>query len=68
MGKLLDRINELAQKERNEGLTPAEKEEQQRLRQEYLVNFRSNFLGVLENTYLQRPDGSKEKIHRKKRH
>ena len=37
----IDRINELARKSRTEeGLTPEEKEEQARLRQEYVAAFR----------------------------
>ena len=64
MGALLDRINELARKQREDGLTPEEQEEQKRLRQEYLRHFRAHMIDVLEHTYLQRPDGTKEKVHR----
>ena len=62
----LNRINELARKQRSEaGLTEAEKAEQAQLRKEYLAEFRAAAIGVLENTYLQRPDGTKEKLKRK---
>ncbi|WP_099158188.1 DUF896 domain-containing protein [Virgibacillus ndiopensis] len=39
----LNRINELAQKAKSEGLTETEKKEQKGLRQEYLQNVRSSF-------------------------
>lgn len=46
---LAKRINELARKAKAEGLTDAEKAEQQALRQEYLAAFRKNFRKQLEN-------------------
>jgi len=58
----IDRINFLARKSREEGLTPEEKEEQAALRQEYVAAFRNNLEATLENTYLARPDGTKEKL------
>ncbi len=62
----IDRINELARKSKSaEGLTEAEKAEQKALRDEYIAEYRAQFTGILENTYLQRPDGTKEKIQRK---
>ncbi len=47
--KLIDRINELAHKKKNEGLTEEEKAEQARLRQVYLAEFRKNFRQQLDN-------------------
>ena len=44
----IDRINELAAKSKNEGLTEEEKREQQLLRKEYIEKFRENFRGQLE--------------------
>jgi len=49
MRELIKRINELANKSKTIGLTAEEKEEQHRLRQEYLNNFRSNFKETLMN-------------------
>ncbi|MGL6173574.1 MAG: DUF896 domain-containing protein [Cellulosilyticaceae bacterium] len=60
MEKLIARINELAKKKKEEGLTSDELEEQQTLRQEYLKIFRSNFSNQLANTKIQTPDG---KLH-----
>lgn len=45
----LDRLNLLAKKAKNEGLSPAETKERDELRQEYLKNFRSAFRQKLEN-------------------
>lgn len=58
----LVRINELAKKEREEGLTPQETEERAELREEYRLVFRAAFRGILDNTYIQQPDGTKEKL------
>lgn len=61
----LKRINELAKKEREAGLSEAEKEEQARLREEYRVAFREGLRGMLDNTYIQYPDGTKKKLTNK---
>ncbi len=45
----MERINVLARKSKCEGLTEEEKAEQKILREEYLVKFRENFKGHLEN-------------------
>lgn len=52
------RINELYRKSQNEGLTPAEKEEQAKLRQEYLQAIRKNLRSTLENVSILEADGS----------
>lgn len=51
------RINELYHKARTEGLTDAEKEEQQVLRREFIDSFRRNLRGQLDNISIQEPDG-----------
>ncbi|MBQ5994794.1 MAG: DUF896 domain-containing protein [Clostridia bacterium] len=61
----LKRINELAKKEREKGLTPEEKLEQQELRAEYLAVFKNNFVNQLEHTYIVDEKGNKRKVRRK---
>lgn len=43
------RINELYHKSQSEGLTPEEKEEQARLRTEYIQAIRNNLKSMLDN-------------------
>ena len=64
--KKIDRINELAKKSKEAGLTPEEKEEQAALRQEYINEIRLSFGATLENTVIQRPDGQREKLKKQK--
>ena len=56
--KRLDRINELARKQKSERLTEAEKAEQKKLREEYLADFRKTLRGQLENITFVEADGS----------
>ena len=65
MSERLDRINELARKERAEGLTPQEREEQARLRAEYVAAVRRNIDLQLSNTYIVEPDGQKRPLKKK---
>lgn len=58
----IDRINELARKKKAEGLTESELIEQAALRAEYIAEFRASMRGTLENTYIERPDGTREKV------
>jgi len=67
MQKRLDRINELARKHKAEGLTEEEKQEQKKLREEYLAEFRKNFRGQLDSITIVRPDGSRTPLRRKKK-
>lgn len=52
------RINELYHKSQKEGLTEEEKEEQVRLRTEYVAAIRSNLRGTLDQVSFVNPDGS----------
>jgi 5-formyltetrahydrofolate cyclo-ligase len=53
------RINELARKSKTPaGLTPAEKEEQARLRQEYIAAIRADLKSTLDNIDIKEKDGS----------
>jgi uncharacterized protein YnzC (UPF0291/DUF896 family) len=56
--KKIQRINELAHKAKAEGLSPAEKKEQQKLRQEYLADIRANVRAQLNNISIVEKDGS----------
>lgn len=58
MGQLIDRINELYHKSQKEGLTDTEKEEQARLRKEYVQIVRGNFRNQLNNIDIQNEDGT----------
>lgn len=60
------RINELARKKRTVGLTQAEVEEQARLREEYLRDFRAGMENMLKGVKLQRPDGTLEPLTKKR--
>lgn len=56
--QMIGRINELYHKSQAEGLTAAEKEEQQALRQAYVANVRANLRGQLDNISIVEQDGS----------
>jgi len=58
----IDRINELAKKA---NLTEEEKEEQKKLRQEYIDEYKNNLKAQLDNTYIVDENGNKEKIRKK---
>ena len=59
------RINELARKKKDLGLTPAEVEEQAALRREYLQEFRKGMEAMLDGVVLKRPDGTLEPLKKK---
>ena len=54
----IERINELARKSKTTGLTPEEKEEQKKLRAEYIAYVRMNLRTQLDNINIQEKDGS----------
>ena len=61
----INRINELARKQKSEGLTEEEKQEQYILRREYIDGFKRSLVSQLENTYIVEPDGTKRKVSKK---
>ena len=61
--ELIDRINFLAHKSKTEaGLTKEERAEQQRLRAQYIEEFRRDTLDALRHIDIQNPDGSIEPL------
>ena len=54
----IDRINELYHKSQSVGLTDEEKEEQARLRREYIAAIRGSLRSTLNNISIQEQDGS----------
>jgi uncharacterized protein YnzC (UPF0291/DUF896 family) len=64
MNEVIARINELAKKNKAEGLTPDELAERDKLRRIYIDSVKSNLVGHLENTYIVDPDGTKHKLSR----
>ena len=62
---VIARINELAKKNKAEGLTEADLVERDKLRRIYIDNVTGNLKGQLDNTYILRPDGTKEKVIKK---
>lgn len=65
MNARITRINELARKKRLEGLTDDELAEQQKLRMEYLRDFRDGMEKMLETIVVEQPDGAREPLHKK---
>ena len=61
----LDRINELARLAKERALTAEELAERDALRKEYIAAWRESTIAVLENTYVQTPDGKKHKLRKK---
>lgn len=66
MDETIKRINELYHKSQKIGLTEDEQVEQRELRQKYIESIKGNLRGQLENMSIQRPDGTIEKVTRKK--
>ena len=54
----IDRINELYHKSQAEGLSAEEKDEQARLRKEYINSVKVNLRSQLNNINIQNEDGS----------
>ncbi len=60
--KKIDRINELAKKQKSEGLSEEEKKEQFELRREYIEAYKKSLIEQLDNIRFVEPDGSQHKI------
>ena len=58
----IKRINELAKLAKERALTPEELEERDRLRKEYIADFRASFSAQLDSTVVRRPDGTEETL------
>ena len=54
----INRINELYNKAKAEGLTEEEKQEQQILRKQFIDDFKRNLRGQLDNISIKEADGS----------
>ena len=65
MKEVIARINELAAKNKTVGLTDEELVERDKLRRIYIDSYKASLIGQLENTYIVRPDGTKEKVKHK---
>ena len=61
----IDRINELYHKSQSVGLTAEEKEEQQKLRKEYVAAIRANIRGQLDHIDMVNADGTIENLGEK---
>lgn len=63
--KKIDRINELAHIAKERELTAEELAERDVLRKEYIAEWRKSTIELLDNTYIQTPDGKKRKLERR---
>ena len=67
MNEVIKRINELAAKAKAEGLNEEELAERDKLRRIYIDSYKASLIGHLDNTYIVRPDGTKEKLGKKEK-
>ncbi len=65
MNEVIARINVLAKKNKEEGLTAEELAERDKLRRIYIDSVTGNLKQQLENTTIVYPDGSKKKVTHK---
>ena len=61
----IKRINQLARKQKAEGLTVTEQAEQAALRREYIEAYKQSLISQLENTVIVEPDGTRRPLRRK---
>ena len=64
--RMIERINALAKKAKQEGLTPEETAERDQLRKAYLAAVRANVIGQLDRVCFVDADGNEEKLKKKK--
>ena len=64
--KDIDRINELARLAKERDLTEEEKVERGKLRRAYIDAVKANLEGQLSNTWLQKPDGTRIRLEKRK--
>lgn len=65
MDEKIKRINELYHKSQSEGLSAQEKDEQARLRKEYINSVKVNLRSQLNNINIQNEDGSVTSLGKK---
>ncbi|MBR1740274.1 MAG: DUF896 domain-containing protein [Lachnospiraceae bacterium] len=65
--KQIERINELYHKSKEEGLSVAEKAEQDMLRKEYILSIRRNIASQLDHVTVVNPDGSVVDLKKKRK-
>ena len=66
--KKLDRINELCRKKKaGIELTPEEAAEREALHKEYITEYRAYLHGLLDNTVIERPYGTREYVKDRKK-
>ncbi len=65
MDETIERINELAHKQKGEGLNEEEKEEQKLLRQKYIAAIKGNLKAQLDNIRIVDENGNVTKLKKK---
>lgn len=65
MNEVIARINALAKKAKETGLTDEELQERDHLRRIYIDSVKANLVSQLDNTYLVDERGNKKKLERK---
>lgn len=65
MNEVIARINALAKKNKEEGLTEEELAERDKLRRIYIDSVTGNLKNQLDNTSIVYPDGTKKKVTKK---
>ena len=65
MNEVIARINELAAKNKAEGLNEEELVERDKLRRIYIDAYKASLMAQLDNTYLVDEKGNKRKLNKK---